>query len=150
MVTFLGIDLSWSMDPDPRSSGACVIEDDQVIDLTHVGGDQEILDLSEEYNVDYVGIDAPLKVPNEEGSRPVEKELAKRGRPAYPANRGFFNRHYGGVRGERLVKLFKRNNYPFIERTQDQERGVIEDIQTQPLKPFWGRYQATRTRRKER
>jgi len=139
MKTFLGIDLSWSMEPDSRSSGACLLnEEGKVLEMNHVGKDKEIIELAKEHGADYVGIDAPLKVPNEEGSRPVEKELAKRGRPAYPANREFFKKHYGGVRGERLVEKFREKNYPFVERTKDNEKGVIEVYPNPTIKALLG------------
>jgi len=139
MTDFLGIDLSWSMDPEPRSSGACLMDEEgNIKKMEHIGSDQEIIEISRKNEVNYIGIDAPLKVPNEEGSRPVERELAKRGRPAYPANREFFNKHYGGIRGERLVQRFKEENYPFIERTSDSEKGVIEVYPNPTIKALLG------------
>ncbi len=139
MTKFLGIDLSWSMEPEPKSSGACLLnEEGEILEMKHVGKDKEIVELAEEHGAEYIGIDAPLKIPNEEGSRPVERELAKRGRPAYPANRKFFKKHYGGVRGERLVKKSQENNYPFIERTKDNEEGVIEVYPNPTIKALLG------------
>lgn len=139
MVTFLGVDIAWSMNPKPRSSGVCIMEDERIKELTHAGSNQEILELAEEFDADYIGIDAPLRVPNEEGSRPVERELASRGRPAYPANRNFFNKHYGGIRGEELVELFKRKGYPFIERTRNNEKGIIEVYPNPTIKALLGK-----------
>lgn len=139
MVVFLGVDIAWSMDPKPNSSGVCIMKDKRVIELTNVGSNQEILELAKEFGADYIGIDAPLKVPNKKGSRPVERELARRGRPAYPANRKFFNKHYGGIRGEELVELFEKEGYPFIERTKDKERGIIEVYPNPTIKALLGR-----------
>jgi len=139
MTTFLGIDLSWSMEPDSRSSGACLMnKQGEIKEMNHVGTDEEIIEMAKDKQVDYIGIDAPLKVPNEGGSRPVERELAKRGRPAYPANKEFFNKHYGGVRGERLVERFQKEGYPFIERTNDNEKGVIEVYPNPTIKALLG------------
>ncbi|MFW5902667.1 MAG: DUF429 domain-containing protein [archaeon] len=150
MTTFLGIDLSWSMDPNPNSSGACLLnEKGKVLEMKHVGKDEEIIKLAHEHEADYIGIDAPLKIPNKEGARPVERELARRGRPAYPANQKFFNKHYGGIRGERLVEKFKENNYPFIERTEDEEKGVIEVYPNPTIKALLGEIPSYKNVKKE-
>lgn len=52
------------MEPKPKSSGVCVMEDEKIIELTYAGTNSQILDLAREFNADYIGIDAPLKVPN--------------------------------------------------------------------------------------
>lgn len=139
MTKFLGVDLSWSMEPNPKSSGICLMDEEgKVEELTLAGSDEEIIKIAKEHEVDYIGIDAPLKIPNEEGSRPVERELARRGRPAYPANRKFFNKHYGGIRGERLVEKFEEEEYPFIERTRDDKKGIIEVYPNPTIKALLG------------
>lgn len=126
MTLFLGIDLAWSMKPDKDSSGFCILDENgRIREMGMAGKDEEMIDLAKKHGADFVGIDAPLKVQNEDGARPVEKELAKRGRPAYPANRRFFNKHYGGIRGEKLVERFEKSGYPFVRRT-GKGKGVIE------------------------
>ncbi|MFZ8844766.1 DUF429 domain-containing protein [Thermoflexus sp.] len=105
----IGLDLAWS----PRNPSAGVVlgwaEDHWKVVAweAQLGADAEILAFLEPY-LDapcVIGIDAPLIVPNETGSRPCDRILASRfGRHhagGYLVNRCWL-RSFGGLRGEAL------------------------------------------------
>ncbi len=115
---FVGVDLAWS---DNNQSGIAVLKDDELILLNVVKTDQEIIrSITEAVNGRScaVAIDAPLTVPNDEGSRLAEKEINAAFRRyeagAHPANRSWLTRSSGRVRGEDLVK-------------QLEEAGIVHD-----------------------
>ncbi|RME65587.1 MAG: DUF429 domain-containing protein [Caldilineae bacterium] len=120
---FFGIDLAWS----PRNpSGAAAIRKGRLIEAT---GDllslTEIVDFVDGHLPSgrgaIVAVDAPLRVPNEEGSRLCDRALSAAWRRfhagAYPANRKRLARD-GIVRGEALVQLLS-------ERLRFSEAAVI-------------------------
>jgi len=112
-VKFLGIDLAWS---EANPSAAVLLRWENgagVLTAWHdrLGQNTEIAAFVAE-NVGnepaLIAVDAPLLVPNEEGTRPCDRELSRFYRKAraqaYPANR----RRLGPkVRGEELVKLLE-------------------------------------------
>lgn len=62
MTSFLGIDLAWSMDPDLDSLGYCIIgEDENIIKMGLMGTDEGIVELAEEYDVDFVELTFPSR-----------------------------------------------------------------------------------------
>jgi predicted RNase H-like nuclease len=117
-VTFIGVDLAWS----PRNrTGAAVARGNErggtLLDTALLGDDAE--------NINYVAawagagpaivaVDAPLRVPNEQGRRPAEAEIGRAfGRyqaGAHPANRSRLV--FGGaVRGEALVAALEARGF---------------------------------------
>ncbi|MFN3928376.1 MAG: DUF429 domain-containing protein [Thermoflexus sp.] len=106
----IGVDLAWS----PRNPTAAVAlrweEDHWELSAwaDHLGSDAEILEFLVPYREGpcIIGIDAPLIVPNEEGSRPCDRQIASRfGRyhaGGYLINRRWL-RAFGGLRGEALA-----------------------------------------------
>ncbi|MCS6963887.1 DUF429 domain-containing protein [Thermoflexus sp.] len=111
MMWAIGVDLAWS----PRNPTAAVAlrweEDHWEVEAwaDDLGSDAEILGFLSPYREGscIIGIDAPLIVPNEEGSRPCDREIASRfGRyhaGGYPVNRRWL-RAFGGLRGEALAQ----------------------------------------------
>ncbi len=107
----IGIDLAWS----PRNPTAAVAlrweEDHWEMEAwgDRLGSDAEILGFLAPYREGpcIVGIDAPLVVPNEEGARPCDRQIAARfGRHhagGYLVNRRWL-RSFGGLRGEALAQ----------------------------------------------
>ena len=107
----IGVDLAWS----PRNPTAAVVlrwdGDHWAMEAwaEDLGSDAEILEFLAPYREDpcVIGIDAPLIVPNEEGSRPCDRWIAARfGRyhaGGYPVNRRWL-RSFGGLRGEALAR----------------------------------------------
>lgn len=106
--SFIGIDLAWS---ERNFSGGAVIRDGRLV--AHTGtlaSTGEIVDfigahLSQRQGT-VVAVDAPLRVPNQTGSRVCDRALSAEWRAfhagAYPANRRLLARN-GVVRGEALV-----------------------------------------------
>jgi predicted RNase H-like nuclease len=119
-VTCIGIDLAWS----PRNAtGAAVLSGDErggaLLDTALLGNDLEIV----EYIAAWAGVgpaivavDAPLRVPNEQGRRPAEAAIGLAfGRyhaGAHPANRQRLA--FGGVvRGEALVAALEGYDFAY-------------------------------------
>lgn len=125
MTTYLGLDLGWKTNPDSASTGACIIQGRKLIDFENLESDDDIISYAVEYDADYIGIDAPLVVPNELGSRLVEKELNKMGISVFSSNREFFQQ-FGGARGEILLREFEDYGFKLIENTRENSRGVLE------------------------
>jgi predicted RNase H-like nuclease len=117
-VHFVGIDLAWSQ---RNSSGVAALRysgdgqavpADESLPAQTFNSDQEILDyvkLVAGQGSVVIAVDAPLKVPNETGSRRAEKELAdvfsRFDAMAYPSNRKNLGKYnHGEIRGEVLVK----------------------------------------------
>jgi len=133
-VRFVGVDLAWS--PRNPSAAAALRLRGEVGELTawadRLGNDDEIAAFVREATGEgpaLIAVDAPLVVPNEEGTRPCDREVSKvfRSQEAgtYPANR----RKFGGrVRGENLVRRLKEIGFehsPYIP-ARTPVRQVIE------------------------
>lgn len=107
----IGVDLAWS----PRNPSAAVVLRwagsgwEVAAWADGLGADEEILAFLRPYREGacLIGIDAPLIVPNEEGSRPCDRAIAARFARAhaggYPVNRRWLQ-SFGGLRGETLAQ----------------------------------------------
>lgn len=93
VATFIGIDLAWSA---RNPSGAAVIRNERLVACSgKLGSTDEICRFIKKHmpkkGPTIVGIDAPLRVPNETGSRRCDRELSAEWRRyqagALPANR---------------------------------------------------------------
>lgn len=144
---FIGINLAWSR---RNTSGIVALEcNKNKINLgafnDSIGDDSEIIDfvrgivptfskntrghnLSSKINRNggcFIAIDAPLLVPNEKGTRPVDIEVAQRFRAqeagALPANRTLLRNPEGDIRGETLTK--KLENMGFIHSFKIEKQG---------------------------
>lgn len=110
--TIIGIDLAWG---NKRPDGYCVIEfrDGSAIYREHglVRGDAALLELIQlnPKEQTLLAIDAPLIIPNEEGSRPVDREthqhFRKQHAAAHPANRKLCPRPV------RTAELLQKNDF---------------------------------------
>lgn len=97
-VTFIGLDLAWS----PRNpSGCAVIRNQRLVDYCGgLGSDDEIFqyvrDHLEKDAPAIIGVDAPIRVPNQSGSRRCDRELSAEWRKfeagALPTNRQLLSR----------------------------------------------------------
>jgi predicted RNase H-like nuclease len=128
VIVCIGIDLAWS---PCNASGAAVVVGDAaggtLRETAILGGDDEVVGYVLRHAPDgpaLVTVDAPLRVPNEQGRRPAEAELGRVfGRyeaGAYPANRRLLARE-GRVRGETLVAALAAHGFaeaPAIEAGQ--------------------------------
>src|SRR3712207_8174741 len=81
-----------------------------IIANSYAGSAQEIADAIEGYASErrgvIVGVDAPLAVPNERGTRKIERILSKVALPAYSASRRMFG---GEPRAEELLAELERD-----------------------------------------
>lgn len=102
-TVYVGVDIGWSCNPTPDSTGVSTIVGDELVDMQSLQTDGEIAEYVDSRDADYVGIDAPLVVRNVTGRRGVEDTLDENGINALPANRTWFNEAFGGVRGESIV-----------------------------------------------
>jgi len=109
----VGIDLGWKMNPPRRAgTGYCVLDDHgRMTDLRLLTEDDEIVRLLSRHEEVWVGIDAPLIVPNRRGVRKCERRLLDRGIKLLPANQEFMQRRFGGCRGERLMSLLREDGF---------------------------------------
>ncbi|WP_455757660.1 DUF429 domain-containing protein [Sulfurimonas sp.] len=121
MDIYIGIDLAWG---EKNLSGFCVLTPHanklKILDIKLVKSIDEILQeilLYKEHNI-YVGIDAPLVVPNKTGNRDIEKnfnkDFSKYKISMLPANRDLLTKYTDNIRSEELfLKLsacgFKRD-----------------------------------------
>jgi histidinol-phosphate phosphatase family protein len=133
-VRFVGLDLAWS--PRNRSGGAVLSADGQLVEATStLGSDDDIVGfVAGALPADtpgLVAIDAPLTVPNEQGMRSCDRQVAAVfGRfqaGPYPANRQNLAR-YGGLRAEAITQRLQSLGFcldPDIER-KSTTRQVVE------------------------
>jgi predicted RNase H-like nuclease len=129
---FIGLDLAWS----PRNNSAAVaLEADGpasrfVAYAERLGDNAEVLQFVSEAagsGVALVAIDAPLIVPNEEGARPVDRQITsafgRYGGGCYPA---FRNRPGTCTRGEDIVAALA--NYGFVQDPYVQKRSAVRAV----------------------
>jgi predicted RNase H-like nuclease len=133
-VRFIGLDLAWS----PRNnSGAVALETDGATSrwLAHaerLGDNADVLAFVGQAvgsGAALVAIDAPLIVPNEEGARPVDRQISstfgRYGGGCYPAYR---NRPGTCTRGEEIVAKLAQRGFvqdPYLQK-QALPRTVFE------------------------
>lgn len=134
LTRFIGLDLAWS----PRNNSAAVgLEADDrhahwIAHCERLGNDEDVVTFVREAAGDgpaLVAIDAPLIVPNEEGARPVDREVThlfgRYGAGCYPASQ---HRIGGGTRGEKIVAALAQDGFvqdPYIRKCSDS-RSVFE------------------------
>jgi predicted RNase H-like nuclease len=122
---FIGLDLAWS----PRNNSAGVALEAYnghaywIAHCERLGRDEDVVAFVQKAARDgpaLVAIDAPLIVPNEEGARPVDREIThlfgRYGAGCYPANR---HRIGGGTRGEKIVAALAQCGFvqnPYVQR----------------------------------
>jgi predicted RNase H-like nuclease len=109
-MIFIGIDLAWTY---KNETGICILSDQgEVLNLSsdHYS-DDDLVDLIKTYaNEDIaIGIDAPLVVNNEKGSRPAEGAFMRHKihghhLSVFAVSRSYLMRTYKVIRGEVLMK----------------------------------------------
>ena len=95
-MRFVGCALAWRPG-EARDRTSCLVVLDErgsIIANSFVGGAEEIAVAVEGYATDrrgvVVGVDAPLAIPNERGTRGIERVLSRVALPAYSASRKMF------------------------------------------------------------
>jgi predicted RNase H-like nuclease len=125
---FIGLDLAWS---DRNRTGGAVIQAAALVAATGVlHNDASIEAFVAEHLPDgapaVIGVDAPLRVPNQSGRRRADHEVSlawgKFDAGAYPANRALLARN-GVVRGEALVERLGQR-FGFVECAPSPRRGA--------------------------
>ena len=133
-MRFVGCALAWRPG-EAREKVSCLVVIDErgsIIANSFAASAEDIAEAVEDYGTDrrgvLVGVDAPLAVPNERGTRKIERILSKLALPAYSASR----RMFGGepLAEELLAELEKvgveYTDYPF-PRERDQSAVVEVD-----------------------
>lgn len=125
---FIGVDLGWKMNPPLKNRTAvCVLNSNgEVEEMLLVTDDMEILDVVGGYEDVWVGIDAPLIVPNVRGTRDCERSLFEKGIIALPSSKSYMMRKYGGCRGEAISLELLVRGFSFLDCGLSYGRLVIE------------------------
>ncbi len=95
-MRFIGCALAWRPGEAREKESCLVVLDERgsIIANTFAGTPEELRGAVEAYGEDrrgvIVGVDAPLAVPNERGTRKIERILSKVALPAYSASRRMF------------------------------------------------------------
>jgi len=135
---YIGIDLAWTY---AKESGICIIDDKGMIVYceSKMFSDEMIAAIVEEYAQEgaIVGIDAPLIVNNETGSRfcdgaIMREKIHGKNLSVFTCSKRFMLNHFGVVRGEEVVKAIK-NRMPAFSLTGDltnKKHVIIETFPT--------------------
>ena len=125
-MRFVGCALAWRPG-EARDGVSCLVVMDErgsIIANSFAGSAQEIADAIEGYASErrgvIVGVDAPLAVPNERGTRKIERILSKVGLPAYSASRRMFG---GEPYAEELLAALERVGVEYTDYPFPRERG---------------------------
>jgi len=129
---FIGLDLAWS----PRNNSAAVALEAEsslarwIAHSERLGDNRQVLAFIGEAagsGAALIAIDAPLIVPNEEGARPVDRQITRLfgryGAGCYPAYR---NRPGSCTRGEEIVAGLAR--YGFVQDPYVQQRAATRTV----------------------
>jgi predicted RNase H-like nuclease len=131
-VRFIGCALAWRPG-EAREKASCLVVMDErgsIIANSFAQGAQETAGAVEGYAAErrgvILGVDAPLAVPNERGTRKIERILSKVALPAYSASRRMFG---GAPVSEELLAALEAvgvayTDYPFPR--QRGQRVVVE------------------------
>jgi predicted RNase H-like nuclease len=125
-VRFVGCALAWRPG-EARDGVSCLVVMDErgsIIANSFAGSAEEIAKAVEGYASErrgvIVGVDAPLAVPNERGTRKIERILSKVALPAYSASRRMFG---GEPYAEELLAALERVGIEYTDYPLPRERG---------------------------
>jgi predicted nuclease with RNAse H fold len=125
-VRFVGCALAWRPG-EARDGVSCLVVMDErgsIIANSFAGSAEEIAEAVEGYAAErrgvIVGVDAPLAVPNERGTRKIERILSKVALPAYSASRKMFG---GEPYAEELLAALERVGVEYTDYPFPRERG---------------------------
>lgn len=127
---YIGIDLAWG---EKNFSGFCVSKFEgkklKIIDIKLLKSIEEIVQEIETYKdlKVYVGVDAPLVVPNESGNREIEKnfnkDFAKYKISMLPANKKLLSKYSPKIRS---IELFERLKQLGFQRDYEHDKVIFE------------------------
>ena len=132
-MRFVGCALAWRPG-EAREKVSCLVVLDErgsIIANSFAASAEEIAGAIEGYGAErrgiVVGVDAPLAVPNERGTRRIERILSKVALPAYSASRRMFN---GEPYSEELLAELEKvgvefTDYPF---PKERDQSVVVEV----------------------
>ena len=125
-MRFVGCALAWRPG-EARDKVSCLVVLDErgsIIANSFAASAEDIAGAVEGYGADrrgiVVGVDAPLAVPNERGTRRIERILSKVALPAYSASRRMFN---GEPYSEELLAELEKVGVEYTDYPFPKERG---------------------------
>ena len=125
-MRFIGCALAWRPG-EAREKVSCLVVLDErgsIIANSFAASAEDIAGAVEGYGADrrgiVVGVDAPLAVPNERGTRRIERILSKVALPAYSASRRMFN---GEPYSEELLAELENVGIEYTDYPFPKERG---------------------------
>jgi predicted RNase H-like nuclease len=125
-MRFVGCALAWRPG-EARDRVSCLVVMDErgsIIANSFAGSTEEIAGAVEGYASErrgvIAGVDAPLAVPNERGTRKIERILSKVALPAYSASRKMFG---GEPYSEELLAALQRIGVEYTDYPLPRERG---------------------------
>ena len=125
-MRFIGCALAWRPG-EARDKLSCLVVVDErgsIVSNAFVGSIEEVAESVEGYADGrrgiLVGLDAPLAIPNERGTRRVERILSKVSLPAYSANRNMFGDE---PYAEKLLGALQENGIEYTDYPFQNERG---------------------------
>lgn len=142
-MIYVGIDLAWT---NKRPSGVCILNNSGQILFweTALLKDNDIVGIIKNFNDEQVqiAIDAPLVVPNENGSRPCDRLFRKHrvhghALGIFVSNRIFLNKTYGMIRGEELTQTLLQY-FPQCRLTANPATNASWIIETFPTALAYG------------
>ena len=142
-MIYVGIDLAWT---NKRPSGLCILDNSGQILFweTALLDDSDFVAIIQKYDDGtlQIAIDAPLVVPNENGSRPCDRLFRKHRVHGYAlgifvSNRAFLNKTYGMIRGEILTQTLL-NHFPQCNLTANPTNKASWIIETFPTALVYG------------
>lgn len=139
-MRFIGCALAWRPG-EARDRVSCLVVMDErgsIIGNSFAGSAEEVAEAVEGYGTQrrgvILGVDAPLAVPNERGTRKIERILSKVALPAYSASRRMFG---GAPYTEELLAELERVGMEYTDYPFPRERGqrvVVEADSAATLK----------------
>jgi putative endonuclease len=150
---YIGIDLAWG---ETNPSGFCAATPSKnklkILEAKLLYSIDEIIKEILKYSDSkiYVGIDAPLVVPNESGNRDVEKEFnkdfAKYKISMLPANKKLLSKYSASIRS---VELFQRLCASGFKREYDAQRVIYEVYTHSTIAMLWNNHKILPYKRKK-
>lgn len=125
-MRFIGCALAWRPGEAGEKDSCLVVMDERgsIIANTFAESTEELRGAIEAYGEDrrgvIVGVDAPLSVPNERGTRRIERILSKVALPAYSASRKMFG---GAPLAEELLEELEKIGLEYTDYPFPRERG---------------------------
>ncbi|MGM0508093.1 MAG: DUF429 domain-containing protein [Fusobacteriota bacterium] len=139
-MKFIGIDLAWTY---KNETGLCIMNEDGTIEYldSKVYSDLDIISIISNYKKDNkddiaIGVDAPLIVKNQGGSREAERSVMKTKINGFKlsifvVSRGFLERNFGMIRGEILMNKIQKK-FPEVKIDDIPKKNKSSIIETFP------------------